>query len=511
MKNYGGDSKAFILVNKRDRHSVDIPIRNLKELYSIEGEVHAFSIGDDKEELENFRNEVAGYIKNNPSWNKQKIPTNYYRVKDELENLFVKGEGVKGREHITKDEFNIIAKKHDVENIDKLLSDLHALGVSLWYKDMEEFDTLILNPEWISDGVYKIINWVNEAKKHSLTLADFSSVFKKDLSRYPADKHIYLFKLMKYYELAYELNKGKDLIIPHLLKEDRPEELPDFLIGESLMLRYRSEQPLPPNTISRFIVRHNHEIKKKEKDYFVWRYGVVLEDGKGSLALVREEDRTISVSVNGKNKTDYISTLRETLNDIFNNYKSEKPELQYRVKRYGPIPDEVETKNPLWLTDTKIFNHCNDGMPYYEDVTKHSIDLGNTVHKYNITTENLMLGGVGNQLIGGDLTQNTFNFYKCNIELQGKLNELAQCLTEGSNKEEAKELVNLAKALEKAEKDESKDEVKKKGIANRLKSLVADLGDENSTLHKAVKGIKNGVSIAKDIAKGYNDIAQWLG
>jgi hypothetical protein len=40
---------------------------------------------------------------------------------------------------------------------------------------------------------------------------------------------------------------------------------------------------------------------------------------------------------------------------------------------------------------------------------------------------------------------------------------------------------------------------------------VDDLGDEDSTLHKTVKGIKSGIGIAQDIAKAYNDIGQWLG
>jgi len=53
--------------------------------------------------------------------------------------------------------------------------------------------------------------------------------------------------------------------------------------------------------------------------------------------------------------------------------------------------------------------------------------------------------------------------------------------------------------------------VKKKGIAGRLQRLVEDLEDEDSKLHKTVKGIKHGIGIAQDIAKGYNDIAQWAG
>jgi len=41
--------------------------------------------------------------------------------------------------------------------------------------------------------------------------------------------------------------------------------------------------------------------------------------------------------------------------------------------------------------------------------------------------------------------------------------------------------------------------------------LTEALGDEKSGLHKTVKGIKNGITIAQDIARGYNDIAQWAG
>jgi len=109
---------------------------------------------------------------------------------------------------LTATQFNEIAGRYDVENIEKLLKDLHYLGVSLWYKDMEEFDTLVLNPEWINHGIYKIINWVNEEKKHSLTLDDFATVFKEDKDRYPEDKHNFLIKLMKHYELAYETKGG---------------------------------------------------------------------------------------------------------------------------------------------------------------------------------------------------------------------------------------------------------------------------------------------------------------
>jgi len=177
--------------------------------------------------------------------------------------------------------------------------------------------------------------------------------------------------------------------------------------------------------------------------------------------------------------------------------------LQYRVERF---PDEVEEENPLWLPDRKIINHHQKEKPYYDDVTDQDIPMGSVVHIYNIKAESVIVGGEGHQFI-----KTTFNFRDCNIGLQGNLNDLAQILTEGGNKQEAKELESAAKALEQVEDSKSKEEIKKKGIANRLKRLVETLEDEDSKLHKTVKGIKNGVSIAKDIAKGYNDLAQWAG
>ncbi len=506
MENYGGDSKAMIFVNIRDKHKPQIPINTLNEKYSIEG-LYEFSIRDDREKLEQFRETVTRHITGNPSWNKQEIPESNYHVKEALEEIFAKCEKGKGKDHITKEAFSGIAKKYGAENTDELLTQLHALGISLWYKDMPDFNILVLNPEWISRGVYQIINWASNLKKHAISLDDLQTVFRENIQRYPVDNHKFLFELMKHYELAYETEKGNELIIPHLLNEDQPEskKLPIFHVGESLMLRYKAEIPLPPNTISRFIVRHNEEIKK-DRDYLVWRYGVVLENEKGCIALVREEDRTISVSVKGHDKTEYISRLRGTLNDIFESYKSEKPDLEYRVERFGKIPNEVEEKEPLWLSERRIKNLNRQKRSYYDDETEQEISMAQVVNTYNITGDTVLLGGKGHHLV-----KNTFNFQNCNIDLQGHLNDLAGLLSDNGKKEEAEEFEGVASALEKVEQCKTPEDVKKSGIKGRLQRLMQELEDKNSKLHKTVKTVKNGVSVAQDVAKRYNDIAQWVG
>ena len=500
MKNYGGDSEAFILVNERDPHPPAIRRNYLEEQYHIAG-FYSFNIKKDKRKLKRFRKAVTDYIKNKPSWKNQEIPMGYYKVKEQLEALFYKKDDKEGKEYIKKSEFETIAEAHEVKDREELLRNLHELGVSLWYEKMGKYETLVLNPEWITTAVYKLINWVGKAEKYTLTLDDFLKVFKKDINRYPVDKHPFLFDLMKEYELAYEADNGK-LIIPHLLKKDQPGELPHFPLGEGLMLKYKATQPLPPDTITRFIVSHSEQIRKENE---VWRYGVILKSDKGSLALVREIDRTISVSVKGPEKTEFISLLRNTLEGIFETYKSKKPKLHYRVERYGEIVNSTVASNELWLPETKIKNHVSANVPYYDDESNQHFSLKEPAVQYKIDANTVLLNSPVE-----NLNQNTFNFHDCKIELQGSLNELAGKLSKKGKEEAAEELIEAAEILDKVKEDTSKEEVRKKGFINRLKRIVKDLGDEGSDLHKTVSGIRHGVSIAQDIAAEYNKIAQWL-
>lgn len=493
MKNYGGNSQAVILVNVRDQHKVDIPINSLRDKYSIHS-VHHFSIQDDRDELCAFRNEIASLMSENPCWSNQEIPADYYQVKSDLEKLFDKK--TTGKEHISKIEFEEIAATHGIEDSEQLLKDLNALGVSLWYEELAGYDTLVLNPEWISHGVYKIINWVaNSKSKYTINLDEFRQVFKDETrQRFCTEHHGFFFDLMKHFELAYETQGSEALVISHLLPKDRPEQLPEFPLGEGLMLKYVAETPLPPHTISRFIVRHHKLIQSVDGKQQVWREGVVLIDG-DNQALIREDDRTISIAVKGPNKTEFISRLRDSMDDIFNSYKSDKPELLYRIEMHGRIDD------PLWLTDEKITNHVNAERPYFEDVTQQDIDLRPTCKQFNINARNFVLNG--------NIQDNsqTINIKELSAVMQSDLSELAQYLKEDGKENEAKALENTAKALEQADPEQ----LKTNGVGKRVKRFLDDLGDKNSSMRKAIEGTQYGAGVVKDIAENYNKIADLTG
>ncbi len=512
MKNYGGDSKAIILVNERDGHKPDIPENFLKSKYPIE-RFESFSIGNNPEKLGEFRQFVIRYISTNPSWDNQKIPTKYFKVKEKLGELFVRGVESKGEEYISRDKFDEIAKDYEIEEPDKLLSNLHALGISLWYPDIEGYDTLVLNPEWISQGVYQVINWLKNVKIHSLVLDDFNEIFKENIDRYPVEQHEFIFNLMIHYELAYKAKNTNRLVIPHLLDEDQPakEYFPEFKLDDSLMLKYHSEQPIPPDVIPRFIVRMNRDIKKvsRKNCVLVWRYGVILEIGNKAIALVQKDGQNISVQVKGIEKKEYLTEIRDTLNDIYDSYKTKKPELRYRVTRYGEILEEIEEQHPVWVSERKIAGYSKKNRMYYDEITDQDIDLRKEKDKYNIPEGIINYGtmNIGNRDVR--IEENNFNFTDCNFNVQGSLNELAYSLQSINKREEANELKDAADALQKIENIQDKTEVKRSGLTNKLRRVVEAFEDKKSTLSKTVQGVKNGISIAQDIAEGYNKIAQW--
>jgi hypothetical protein len=168
------------------------------------------------------------------------------------------------------------------------------------------------------------------------------------------------------------------------MSKDQPEVLPDFPMEESLMLRYKSDHDFPPDVIPRFIVAHHREIKKKGGLPQAWRYGVILEQD-SSQALARQRDREIHISVKGYNKSQYISQLRETMSGLFEAYKSEEPDLEYRIDRFGRIPDTHKyRKDELWLGDEEIRNHVARSRDYYDHQTDQEIPLQDTAKDFNM-------------------------------------------------------------------------------------------------------------------------------
>ena len=351
---------------------------------------------DDKTTLEDFREKVMNMVRNNPSWSNQVISEGAYKIKNHLRNFFEETKAP----HITHEEFGEIASDNGVheEHITGILEDLHSLGICFWYKkeELENFNTLVLNPDWITNAIYRIINISFINNKHLLTVSDGVEILKNDERyKYPRDKVVFLFHLMKEYELAF-FRSVDCIFIPGILPIDEPDDLPLFNnINERLTMSFVVEKVLPPNICTRVIV-HRNEFGEIFNENLLWRKGVVLKSNRyNATALVLETGRSITVRVKGEGKTEFLINLRETLRNIFESYKTLYPNLLYEVLE--PKTPEVinninlvERNTPLMLREEEIKEYLRKNLPYFDFREERFISLDRTGEHYHIPVKRNM-------------------------------------------------------------------------------------------------------------------------
>ncbi|MCP4105249.1 MAG: GTP-binding protein [Desulfobacteraceae bacterium] len=152
IQSFGGDSPIIIVSNKTDQHPPDLDRRGLKRKYT---NIRGFAETSCKTGygIDKLKEMITGEISNLEHIRVQLI-TSWFDVKNQLENM--------KKNYISYKVFqNICQKKNIKDSLSQktLIGFLHDLGIVLNFQDDPRLeDTNILNPEWVTNGVYKIIN-----------------------------------------------------------------------------------------------------------------------------------------------------------------------------------------------------------------------------------------------------------------------------------------------------------------------------------------------------------------
>ncbi len=175
---------------------------------------------------------------------------------------------------------------------------LHALGLALYFgKDPRLHDTRVLNPGWVTGGVYAVVRAPSVVENDGqLAVHDMPRVLREaeeqkviKAADYPPETHQFILELMRAFQLCYasEEEKGKPgrYLVPELLSEFEPE-MAEPWEQASVRLRYRYEV-LPPGLLPRFIVR-THALSDGAPH---WRHGVVLRHAEAAALIRAETDR----------------------------------------------------------------------------------------------------------------------------------------------------------------------------------------------------------------------------
>ena len=209
-----------------------------------------------------------------------------------------------------------------------LLGLLHDLGVVIRFPG----DTQVLNPRWVTQGVYGLLTSAQLVKAQGqFDLKDVGPILAslpdaKD--HYPKHTHERLVKVMQHFELCFEFtDRPGHYLIPRHLHDNELDILWDD--ADALKFQYHYET-LPDAVISRFIVRMNQYITKQ----YYWKNGVFLHDG-GNRAKIKADlvDRKVFISIIGKEQTRraFLAVIRSAFDEINSNFKIE-------IKQMIPVP-----------------------------------------------------------------------------------------------------------------------------------------------------------------------------
>jgi internalin A len=321
---FGGDSPVIIVLNKIKEHRFDLNEEALREKYP---NIRAFVETDCKlnRGIRKLRRVVTDEINRMDSI-RAAFPSQWFEIKARLSDM--------PENFMPFERFREICCEHGEgrgKAQDELARFLHILGIALNYRDDPRLcETSVLNPKWVTTGIYKLLNDESIRRRRGLLrVTDLARVLPE--TDYPVSMHGFLLDLMKKFELCFPLDdEGREHLIPELLGKKQPPLGEEFDMEKCLCFEYRYDSLLPEGLLPRFIVRAYTRIERDLR----WRSGVVL-GWKKARALIKadEADRQVLIRVHGTldARRELLSLIRQHFDAIHRNFRKLDPVEMIRL------------------------------------------------------------------------------------------------------------------------------------------------------------------------------------
>jgi small GTP-binding protein len=383
-KEIGKESPVLVVVNKIDLDPHDLDRESLQTDYPNICDFVRTCIFDKKGEkpednivaldtIENLRKKISALV-SDPRWMPgvyDERPSKWFTVKEELEALeqkevdFISYGDYENLEHIK-------SLKEAERRINLKL--LATLGTVVTFEDrLKNIDTQVINPQWLLDGVYKILNdpAVKDERKGLFTYADMARILDDKKSngekRFPRTRYPFLLELMQSNGLCYPLENEKETyLLPDLFSDAQPEKVWEH--KDVMRFRYNYDTYPPDAFITRFIVAHHADIVGEKR----WRNGVVISNGTCSALVRRAFAREhIEVEVHGPEhqRREYLAVIRETFRHLHKTYENLK------IKREVPYKD-------VWLNFDHLLKYERNNERYFHPDLEEAIPVYEILNGY---------------------------------------------------------------------------------------------------------------------------------
>jgi small GTP-binding protein len=329
IESFGGDSPILVVVNQIDQLKGQRPLnldrKGLQDKYNIRGFVEtscATGAGIEQLNASIAREVEMKHVRD--IW-----PREWLAVKRRLKDI--------QEDYIPVEKYLEICGEEHLNDEDirrSLLGLLHDLGVIIRFPG----DTQVLNPRWVTQGVYGLLTSAELVKSQGqFDLREVGKILAslpEAGSRYPSHTHRRLIDVMKHFELCFEFtDRPNHYLIPRHL-HDTELDIP-WDETDALKFHYHYVETLPDSIISRFIVRMNQYITKQ----YYWKNGVFLHSGENRAKIKADlVDRRIFISIIGKEQTRraFLAVIRSAFDEINSNFK-------ITIKQMIPVPGAQNT------------------------------------------------------------------------------------------------------------------------------------------------------------------------
>jgi small GTP-binding protein len=306
------NSPIIVVVNKRDLNpSFTFDINRYKQEFNIVAVVY-ISTKDEDDISSTIASQISSSIKDlictielevsKIQDVKLPFPPSWLSVKEHIENL------QKSTDFIESAQYEQVCAENGIIDStlqDTLLSILNQIGTIVTYKKNRRLNVMqIINPEWVTNGVYKIVRspLINETA--TLSKQQFKQIFANE-NAYEKERHYtWLIDLVKKFQLAFTLSSNQNdstILIPSRLDSTQPKfEKSKFQIG--LNFRFQYSGILKKSVMHQFIVQMHEYVSDSDVKY--WQRGIFLTYNDANAVVISdEENKTISISLDRTNRS----------------------------------------------------------------------------------------------------------------------------------------------------------------------------------------------------------------
>ena len=537
------ESHIIVVRNQNDRVTAGQSL-NLKEYEERFPKIKLSHIDVDFKKIDNRWKLLLQTIEENlsliPRVN-QEVPKEWKPIQEAIEQ-----KKKNKKPHISYDDFEQICIENDLKESkyqEQCLDYLHWLGYALHYEDSSLCNTIFIDPEWITKGLYEILREekYKEGNKGRFSHDDINSIWKGRQYKTTDRNHLLNLLLKDRFEVCYKVEGTNNYLVPVLISNN-PNE-PEKPTSIPYVLRFKFPF-MPFGFFSRLIVR----LFDKIWDDFVWLTGVWLtENGNCKTRLehykdIELGDEIFEIAIYGEIIARK-ELLRKIRTEIFHIKKQLFPNLIIEEQIPCFCKECSNSKIPYFhsrndlekMAQKKQFaSQCkNSGemIPTDQllDSIIDSVELKKQFEAMKKDGVNIHLENVGNATststsISSSSSEstatNTVTITINNIlgevqnlkeDFEDEKKLLLKKMDEDDYDVTLKDIDKAEKAVAELEEAQKQNQELPSKSKNRLKRFIDDLGDENSTLHKGLKLMRKGRDYGVQLAELYNKVASNTG